>query len=291
MDLNYHGDAASARLHASKGLGFGPGSDLSDRISLVNTEIWSGHEQANLDISKELGAEVQKRLPDTSQFFYSDNKLLGEAWLQFSLPDYHASSATWLKVVRDDPSSEFIPAAPAMAATAYALDHELEAARSAEALAPDRDETSYMWNIADGAFTALPRYWIPAEAGNWAQALADVKRIDAWLEAGKAQRPIDGLMQKVWIWPLEALALARTGDVAGAQALISRVRGQVAAAAHDWPGAERWFAEAMRQGPSLPFAYADWGQLLLARGDPDGAIAELELAQEKGPHFADPLET
>ncbi len=36
--------------------------------------------------------------------------------------------------------------------------------------------------------------------------------------------------------------------------------------------------------------YFEWGRVLLARGDYDGAIAKLELANQKGPHFADPLE-
>ncbi len=30
--------------------------------------------------------------------------------------------------------------------------------------------------------------------------------------------------------------------------------------------------------------------MLMAKGDLDGAIAKLEIAHEKGPHFADPLE-
>lgn len=46
----------------------------------------------------------------------------------------------------------------------------------------------------------------------------------------------------------------------------------------------------MRQAPSIPFAYADWGQALMERGDYDGAIAKFTLANQKGPHFADPLE-
>ena len=67
-------------------------------------------------------------------------------------------------------------------------------------------------------------------------------------------------------------------------------RGDIAAVERDWPAAERWFAEAIRQGPSLPFAYTDWGAMLLHRGDSDGAITKFEQAHEKGPHFADPLE-
>jgi len=69
-----------------------------------------------------------------------------------------------------------------------------------------------------------------------------------------------------------------------------RVRGVVAAQSHDPAQADRWFSEAARQAPSLPFAYKDWGAALLARGDPQGAVAKLELAHAKGPRFADPLE-
>lgn len=101
-----------------------------------------------------------------------------------------------------------------------------------------------------------------------------------------------GLMQSVWIRPLEALAKARDGDVAGAETLIEttaadcylclRVRGQIATEKHDWPTAERWFAEATRQAPSLPFAFTDWGVERLAHGDTDGAIAVLQRAHEVG---------
>ncbi|MGH6878795.1 MAG: hypothetical protein ACREHV_15650 [Rhizomicrobium sp.] len=91
-----------------------------------------------------------------------------------------------------------------------------------------------------------------------------------------------------------------TGDMAGAVVMIRatpldcydcvRMRGKIAAAARDWPGAERWFAESVRQAPSIPFAYADWGAMLTAKGDFDGVIAKFTLADRKGPHFADPLE-
>ena len=46
----------------------------------------------------------------------------------------------------------------------------------------------------------------------------------------------------------------------------------------------------MHDAPSIPFAYADWGQALLARGEPDAAIEKFKTANQKGPHFADPLE-
>ena len=100
--------------------------------------------------------------------------------------------------------------------------------------------------------------------------------------------------------PWLALAKAHLGDVAGGQSLIAttpldcydcvRIRGQIASIAGNPVQADSWFAHAVHDGPSLPFAYHDWGRSLLARGKPDEAIAQFTLANQKGPHFADPLE-
>ncbi|HEY2049846.1 MAG TPA: hypothetical protein VGH03_10915 [Caulobacteraceae bacterium] len=100
--------------------------------------------------------------------------------------------------------------------------------------------------------------------------------------------------------PMLAEAKAQTGDLAGAAALIAASpldcydcllrRGRIAALSGDAAGAQRWFAEAARQGPSLPFADLDWGRFLLASGRPDEAIVRLAAAHALGPRFADPLE-
>jgi hypothetical protein len=301
IELNDLGDAAAARRYAGLGLGYGAGSDLNDRISLVNAEIWSGHEEADLALSLELDRDDQRRLPDTSEVFYSANKLLGRAWLDVVRPDYAAAGRDWMQVSKENRGSHLAQLAPAMAATADALGHNLPAARAAMRQAPGEADPALAWDVAEGAFLALPGYWMPAELGRWPEALADARAMDAALEAGKAKRPIYGLMQQVWIWPLEALALGRAGDIAGGAALIGktpldcylclRVRGLLAADQRDWPAAERWFAEATREAPSVPLAYAEWGRMRLARGDAAGAIAVLAAAQAKGPRFADPLET
>jgi tetratricopeptide (TPR) repeat protein len=97
--------------------------------------------------------------------------------------------------------------------------------------------------------------------------------------------------------PMEAIALAHAGFVAQARSLAAatpadcvfclRARGQTAALAGDAAGADRAFAEALRQAPSLPFAYAEWGEAKLARGDVTGALALFRRAREKGPRWAD----
>jgi tetratricopeptide (TPR) repeat protein len=66
--------------------------------------------------------------------------------------------------------------------------------------------------------------------------------------------------------------------------------GLIASEAKQYGRADYWFARSVQQAPSIPFAYADWGQALLARGQPDAAIAQFKIANQKGPHFADPLE-
>src|SRR5580698_7507397 len=90
------------------------------------------------------------------------------------------------------------------------------------------------------------------------------------------------------------------GEMAKADAILkalpadcyvcTRMRGRIAAHAGRGDAAAWWFARATEQAPSLPFAYADWGAMLLARGDADGAIEKFKLAAAKGPHYADALE-
>jgi uncharacterized protein HemY len=63
----------------------------------------------------------------------------------------------------------------------------------------------------------------------------------------------------------------------------------VAAARGDRAAAERWFTEAIRQGPHLPLAYVDRGRTRLDRGDVAGALADAEAANRLGPHFAEAL--
>jgi tetratricopeptide (TPR) repeat protein len=92
---------------------------------------------------------------------------------------------------------------------------------------------------------------------------------------------------------------ARTGDIAGAEVLIAatpldcylciRTRGQIAAIKKNWPAADRWFGEAVRQAPSLPFAYTEWADAKAAKGDLEGAIALYRTAHQKSPDFPDAL--
>jgi tetratricopeptide (TPR) repeat protein len=97
-----------------------------------------------------------------------------------------------------------------------------------------------------------------------------------------------------------AYVTARLGDLDAAEKIINetptdcyqcvRTRGKIAALKKDWPTAERWFSEAAKQGPSLPFANTEWGEMLLTNGDTDRARGQFQEAVKRQPHFADPYQ-
>jgi len=156
--------------------------------------------------------------------------------------------------------------------------------------------------LNDDVALAQARYDRDAESGAWAAALADVQ------DAAKAYVLTSAALSARYVaetrttryGPLVALAEAHLGEFAQAHRTIDatpadcydcvRARGNIDALQKNRGGAEYWFADAVKQAPSIPFAYTDWGAMLLAKGDRDGAIAKFAAANQKGPHFADPLE-
>jgi tetratricopeptide (TPR) repeat protein len=152
---------------------------------------------------------------------------------------------------------------------------------------------------------AVARLRAEAATENWETVLAlappTIATVDDATKHPSGGTPFDRrdvLLTQIYPWV--ALAKAKLGDVSGAEAAVGatpadcydclRVRGAVAAEARQWDRAGWWFARAAHDGSSLPFAYADWGNALLARGKPDDAIAQFTIANKKGPHFADPIE-
>ena len=72
--------------------------------------------------------------------------------------------------------------------------------------------------------------------------------------------------------------------------LCLEMRGRIAERKGRHGGAARWFGAGRQTRRPLPFTDTDWGAMLLRNGDIEGAIAKFESANQKSPHFADPLE-
>jgi tetratricopeptide (TPR) repeat protein len=68
-----------------------------------------------------------------------------------------------------------------------------------------------------------------------------------------------------------------------------RFRADILDGRGDWPAAQKAYADAVALAPDLPAAYYSWGVALAKHGDLDGAAAKLKDANQKGPHWADPL--
>ena len=140
---------------------------------------------------------------------------------------------------------------------------------------------------------------VAAGLRDWRAVLALEPQTEALLRKERPGFDLDVVFSRYYR-PWMALANAKLGDGAGALKLIGsapldcytcvRFRGDIDAALKRPDAAAFWFDMAVREAPSIPFAYADWGAMLLAKGDVDAAIAKLREANLKGPHFADPLE-
>ena len=139
-----------------------------------------------------------------------------------------------------------------------------------------------------------------ADRDDWSAALLDVTAAIRSYTTQKGREKSHAVISAVLYEPLRVKAEAHLGLFAEAHRSIDatprdcyecdRVRGTVDALEGRRDAAAFWYARAIAEAPSIPFAYADWGQMLLREGRNDAAIAQFKLAHDKGPHFADPLE-
>jgi tetratricopeptide (TPR) repeat protein len=169
--------------------------------------------------------------------------------------------------------------------------HDLAAARASNAM---RQPGPQAPTAEGGRIVAAMR--IKTEAQDWTAVASHAGRLDSFIKTFPKSR----LVALVLTSPLLAHAQARLGNFAAADAEIAktpidcdnclRTRARIAELEGKHGRADYWFARAVKAAPDIPFAYADWGQALLGRGQPDAAIAKLKIANQKGPHFADALE-
>jgi hypothetical protein len=156
--------------------------------------------------------------------------------------------------------------------------------------------------FASGIRAAEARYYMDMEAENWSAALAEAGANHATSLMPKGDLNPRYLSQTAGVAfdPQIAFAQAHLGQFAAAHETIDQTppdcipclvaRGQIDALEKKWDTAAFWFARATGLAPSIPFAYTEWGRMLLSQGDTNGAIAKFKIATQKGPRFADPLE-
>lgn len=276
---------AAARASLGELPGFAPGLG-----QLSNAETILGHDEAAYGVNRRwLVALRRGDAPITARASASQSAQL-QALNAQAVGDFSKARAAQARLAALPDYNGASTYAPYIAPIYQAGQHELTGARaSAEALpihgAYDQASRDYaLLMIADAAGD-----------GPAALALADRNLADS-LALGTA----GSIFDLTTLIPVKALAMARSGDTAGALALIGttpldcslclRNRARIAAIAGDHAGADRWFAEAVRQTPSLPFALADWARALLDRGDLAGALAKARQANDLAPRFAEPLE-
>jgi tetratricopeptide (TPR) repeat protein len=297
--MTAYGDLDGGRRHCLRGLSHAGELTESAEICLIETEVWSGHDEKALGYSRPLAVSAQHKVPGTTEEFFEGNRIISVAWLETLTGDIQKSIKDWTLAETTPFWLGTEKLAAALVANAYAVNHDPNSARAvARTLDPNVDTSALELDALNG-FYPLPTYWIAAASGDWPAALADARSSDTWLDTHASANKLLAPLRSVWIQPLEALAMAHSGDVAGAEKLAAatpldcylcvRVRGQISTIKRDWPSAERWFAEAARQSPSLPFAFSEWGELELAKGDIDGAIAKFDSAHRRSPYFADAL--
>ena len=140
---------------------------------------------------------------------------------------------------------------------------------------------------------------IALERGDWVKARVLLLAADT--AAAGSDLALVPEFRRTVIAPRLAYATARVGDLTTARAIIAATpsdchgcvieRARIAELAGARVEADRWFAQAVRLGPSLPFAQDAWAKAAFARGDLAGAIRLAKAAHAKGPKFADPLKT
>jgi len=221
-----------------------------------------------------------------------------EAFLAEEAGDWNTALAQY-DILRKSPDFEGLHWNSDYATAAdLAFAHDLRGSRAAasgsDADLENRTGAGYGWQLMNFYWPAFTR---DAMLSDWPAARRDIQAV---LATPLANAPFQLIFKRMQMWPWLALADAHMGEGHAAWSLIGktpldcydclRVRGLIDTVQHNWSGAGYWFARAARQAPSIPFAYSDWGAMLMAKGDRDGAIAKFTLANQKGPHFADPLE-
>jgi len=293
------GDLPDALYRAQKAVELGPRLVLPEG-NLRGIEAAFGHDERELAAGKAIVGLIENAGGHELAAYAVAAALPVEKAMNAEQAGNYAEAIAQYRIAQDMPdyAQSHLASTYAIAAD-LALLHETGASR--RVLGMQQSDLSVLkaawlqaWAIS---YVPTPQFHQYVNDGDWMAARKD---LEALIRAPKAHDPAAVEYLRPQVWPWLALARSEAGDVKGAESLIAqtpvdcdlcaRMRGRIAAGKKDWRGAEAWFASVDKRTPSIPFADTDWGAMLLDKGDVDGAIAKLTLANRKGPHFADPLE-
>jgi tetratricopeptide (TPR) repeat protein len=217
-----------------------------------------------------------------------------QSFIALNLGDFQTAQRMWQDQVEFGPQGATYNM-HAMLACAELGTHDISAARATIA---NVSAESVGVNPLAVEFDAIwGRMLVAMAQEDWEAVLREHQtEVASYLSRSPARRSLAQAMEV----PLVAYSMARLNQFAEAERLIAETpadcyvcllyRARIRELEGRRSDSDYWFARAVAWQPSIPFAYAQWGAVLLARGKPDGAIAKFALANQKGPHFADPLE-
>ena len=147
-----------------------------------------------------------------------------------------------------------------------------------------------------GALPHIIRGTLALDAGNKRLAATEFSAIGSMAPASPVVVDLISKGQADWLCSLARVANA-SGDTAEAVSLLRsgrsvdcyRYSGDIFDGRNDWAGAQQAYTSAVTLASDLPAGYYSWGAALARHGDFDGAIAKLQAANQRGPHWADSL--
>lgn len=255
-------------------------------------EFLGGHDEAALAAAREAAKMAQDSDRQVSRTGLARARSIAAMIVAEELGDSRAAVAEGLSASEQDTSRIARTADRRRADIAKVDAHDIGGMKS------DIAQLPVIWVVEGipGSMTYPLDLRLAAEEGDWERVVTLAEQIRS--AHGEPHIAISFPSQ---LDPLLAEGYARLGRNVEADAVLSRIpadvydgwraRGRIAALRHDYAGADKAFAEAARQAPSIPRAFADWGDMLAGRGDTAGAIAKFKDANQRGPHWADPLKS
>jgi tetratricopeptide (TPR) repeat protein len=252
---------------------------------------WLGAAEGNIGHDENSYLNLEAAMRNFGDYSGADQRVLlrfsFEAFRDEYTGDFADAVRAWRQLADSEPS---LGRDAGNASGDAAADHDIPAARRFAAMIKPKDSYG-----RPEPQQPVASFYIHVAEGNWTSAVKDGAAAKGILNTQPDQKWSAFLLASD-----VAYATARAGDFKAADAIIvhmptdcdtcQRARARIAALEGHWIEAARDFATVAARSPHEPFAETWWGELLMGKGDLDGAITKFAVASRKGPHFADPLE-